>query len=105
MMRFIIKKEVSRKESRSKYTQVNNVNKNFKGWDGKGITRVNILVNVIKIQRECDESKGTEVEIKSRYAKIAGKFDENINNNSNNTDTYDSNNDNLKVYDGFAGRF
>ena len=99
------KRKILRKEVRPKYTKINSVNRNFKVRDRNGIHICNILVNAIKIQRECDKSNDMGIEMKSRYAKLAGKFDDNVKDHSDNTDTYYSDGDDLEAYNRFAGRF
>ena len=76
---------------------------NFEGWDRKGITRCNVLVNAIKIHRECDENKETEIEMKLRYAKNARNLNGDNNGDSNNTDMDDSDSGDLEVHDSFSG--
>ena len=78
---------------------------NLTGWDRKELNICNVLFNAITINKKCDKSKKMEIELKLRYTKIAGRLNENNNGDSENTDTYDSNVDNLEAYDGFAGGF
>ena len=99
------KRKILRKEVRPKYTKVDSVNKQFKGWGRKGITRCNDRVHSITIYRECDWSKKMEIEMKSRYAKIAGKLNKNNSGDSDNTDTDDSDGGDLEAYQFFLVDF
>ena len=53
----------------------------------------------------CDNSKETEVEIKSLYMKLVGKLNDNINGDSDNNNTADSDGDDLEDCDIFFGGF
>ena len=57
-------RDLSRKKTSLKYTKVDSLNKKLKGWDRKGIIRLNILGNAIKINRGYHESKEREIELR-----------------------------------------
>ena len=91
--------KVSRKESRPKYTKVENSDKKFKGWDRRGIYRFNCIVAAVKKNRELSESKDMEMQLKSRYIELSGRE----NGGDDESDYDDCDLDELNGYDGFAG--
>ena len=93
-------RKITRKEAKPKYTKVEIVERRFKGWDKRGIRRFNELVAAIKKNRELNESKDMELQLKSRYCEITGKGAEDSEDDS---DFNDSELDELNGYDGFAG--
>ena len=97
------KKKIDRKESRPKYTKVDNVQKKFKGWDRKAIKRFNEIVMCVKRNRDSSESKKIEEELRLRYKQIAGRDGDCLDGRNGNDDSDESDNEELYAYDGFAG--
>ena len=97
------KKKIDRKESRPKYTKVDNVQKKFKGWDRKAIKRFNEIVMCVKRNRDSSESKKIEEELRLRYKQIAGRDGDCLDGRNGNDDSDESENEELYAYDGFAG--
>ena len=97
------KKKIDRKESRPKYTKVDNVQKKFKGWDRKAIKRFNEIVMCVKRNRDSSESKKIEEELRLRYKQIAGRDGDCLDGRIGNDDSDESENEELYAYDGFAG--
>ena len=93
-------RKIGRKEARPRYTKNESVDKTFKGWDKRGIRRFNIIVQAVKMNRELNESKEMEMQLKSRYTEIAGRGMISDNEESDNDD---SELEDLNGYDGFAG--
>ena len=65
------KRKLTRKESTPKYTRVNKDTGNkFQGWHKDGIKRFNELYKVVKEQREKEESKELEIELRNKFARL-----------------------------------
>ena len=97
------KKKIDRKESRPKYTKVDNVQKKFKGWDRKAIKRFNEIVMCVKRNRDSSESKKIEEELRLRYKQIAGRDGDCLDGHNGDNELDESDNEVLYAYDGFAG--
>ena len=65
-----LKKRLTRKEARHKYTKDSNVNESYKGWLRKGIKRYNDLIKVVRLCRNTQVSKDIEIKLKLIYARI-----------------------------------
>ena len=68
-----LKRKLTRKEARTKYTKDSNVNESSKGWSRKGMKRYNDLLNVARLGRMTEVGKEKEVEFKMKYAGLCGK--------------------------------
>ena len=97
------KKKIDRKESRPKYTKVDNVQKKFKGWDRKAIKRFNEIVMCVKRNRDSSESKKIEEELRMRYKQIAGRDGDCLDGHNGDDESDESDHEELYAYDGFAG--
>ena len=80
------------------------IDKKFKGWDRKGIQLFNFLVHAIKNNRECPESKETDIELKLTYNKLCRRLNDN-NIGSDSSGNEDSDSEDLELYDSFASGF
>ena len=98
----IQKRKFKRSEANPKYTKDPNDKEKFKGWSKDGIKRYNYLVKVVKRNRKLTHSKEMEVELKDKYAKLCGK-DGKRNNEGDLCEGYESDDESLEAYDGFAG--
>ena len=98
-------RKINRKESRPKYTKVDNVQKKFKGWDRKAIKRFNEIVMCVKRNRESSESKKLEEDLRIRYKQIAGRDGDCLDGDDGDDELDESENEELYTYDGFLGDF
>ena len=96
-------RKINRKESRLKYTKVENVQKKFKGWDRKAIKRFNEIVMCVKRNRESSDSKKLEEEQRLRYKQIAGRDGDSLDGDDGDEESDESENEELYAYDGFSG--
>ena len=96
-------RKINRKESRPKYTKVDNVQKKFKGWDRKAIKQFNEIVMCVKRNRESSESKKLEEELRLRYKQIAGRNGDSLDGDDGDDESDESENEELYAYDGFSG--
>ena len=97
------KKKIDRKEAKPKYTKVDNAQKKFQGWDRKAIKRFNDIVMSVKKNRELSESKRIEEELRSRYKKIVGRDEENLDGDDIGRESDESEDEDIHAYDGFTG--
>ena len=97
------KKKIDRKESRPKYTKVDNVQKKFKGWDRKAIKQFNEIVMCVKRNRDSSESKKIEEELRMRYKQITGRDGDCLDGDNGDDESDESDNEELYAYNGFAG--
>ena len=97
------KKKINRKESRPKYTKVDNVQKKFKGWDRKAIKQFNEIVMCVKRNRDSSESKKMEEELRLRYKQIAGRNGDCSGGDNSDDESDESEMEELYAYDGFTG--
>lgn len=100
-------KLLSRKNSKPKYTKVqDNSRESFCGWHKNGILRYNELYDKVTTHRKRQTCMSRELALRDEYAKVCGKFEDNINNVRNvNNDSEDEDNDGIYVQaiDGFDG--
>ena len=82
----------------------------YKSWNIHGIKRFNKLVQIVKVNQACSESKETEVKLKFIWIKlslISAKLSDNCNTNTEGTDGDEQDSDystdgESNIYDGFA---
>ena len=95
-----LKRKLTRKEARPKYTKDSNVNENSKGWSRKGIKRYNDLIKVARLGRMTEVSKEMEIELKMKYVEMYGKSGVR-NSLGDNGDSDESDSEDLEAYNGF----
>ena len=75
----------------------------YKGWNIHGIKRLNKLVQIVKANQACSESKETEVKLKFVYAKLSDNCNTNIEGTDGDEQDSDYSTDGeSNIYDGFA---
>ena len=97
-----LKRKLTQKEARPKYTNDSNVNETSEGWLRKAIKRYKDLIKVVRLGRMTNVSKEIEIELKMRYAGMCGKSGV----SSSMGDDGDSDNndgEDIEAYDGFVG--
>ena len=97
-----LKRHLTRKEARPKYTKGSNVNETSKGWLRKEIKIYNDLIEVVRLGRIIELSKEMDLDLKMKYAGMCGKIGVR-NSLGEDGDSDDSDDEDLEVYDGFAG--
>ena len=94
-----LKRKLTRKEARPKYSLISNESENSKEWSRKGIKRYNDLIKIVRSGRITEFSKEMEIDLKLKYAGLCGKSG--ISNSlGEDGDSDDSDDEDLEAYDG-----
>ena len=97
-----LKRKLTRKEERPKYTKNSNINESSNRWSCKGIKRYNDIIKVVRLDRMTEVSKEMEIQLKMKYVGMCGEIGVR-NSLGDYGDSDNSDGEDLEAYNRFAG--